>query len=174
MATYFPVAGSLSGTAPNPSIAGSGATAGAFPLLKATVGANGVITASSITPSSNAASTGTTTLTGAGSNAMTVMSGMTVTPVSSGTYFVSFNVVLQNNAAGATDTFSLQIFVNGAAQASTLYTFNPRSVNAILNYSVQGVVVYGGVGAIDIRWRQNTIANTVTATTRSLFVIQIG
>lgn len=148
MASYFPVGGALSGTAPNPSLS---ATAAPFFFT------------SSVT---NTSYTGV-------ANTFAVISGMTLTPLTAGNYLVMFEMICTNTAAGVNDNIAIQIFVNGVAQANTLRNVNYRSSTINGPAVIHAVVNYGGVGPITVQWSQTLAASTITAKGRSLFLMRL-
>lgn len=148
MASYFPVGGGLSGTAPNPSLS------------------------TSALPSFFTVANTVTTYTGV-ANTFAVINGMSLTPLTAGTYLVMFEMICSNSAAGINDNIGIQVFVNGVGQTNTLRNVNFRSSTIFGPAVIHAVVSYGGVGPITIQWRQTLAASTITSNARSLFVMRL-
>lgn len=112
-----------------------------------------------------------TASTNAGTGADTLMSGMTITPVS-GTYLVFFSCDINSNTAGA--AISVSIYVAGSQKADSLRKVIPfaggtlTSGSARAMASTNGVVTVNGSQAIEIRWSASSGTNSAAARTMNI------
>lgn len=146
----------------------NGATTGA-PL---SADSNGQL--SSGISNTEASATSATTTTSTANPPTSVMSGMTITPVS-GTYLVIFSGWMTESNGNAPVT--INIIVGGTSKADSIRTFLPFTgavggANDGMQVGTNGVVTVNGSQAIAIGW--SVTGGTATANQRTLNILRVS
>lgn len=110
----------------------------------------------------------------AGTGADTLMTGMTLTPVT-GSYVVIFSCDLNCSTAGAVTSYSL--YIGGIQKVDSLRRVGPfdggalSATNARCGVSINGLVTVDGTQSIEVRWSASTGTNQTS--NRTLNILKV-
>lgn len=103
------------------------------------------------------------------------LNGITYSGLSAGTYLVQFTGTFSTNVPIlSTPGVLISIFANGVQQVASEMSQNNTNANSPFNMSTSIEVTIQDGQTIDVRWKNNGAANTITCTTRVLDIIGIS